>query len=73
MIGVRPEHQGESLARILMDEVARMSASHPGSTGVNLNTEVESNVSFYEYLGYRTLGRRTVDDMETWCMFRPDD
>ena len=72
VIGVRPENQGQGLARILLEELARMSERHPESTGVCLNTESADNVRFYEHMGYRVLGHRTVDALETWCMFRPN-
>lgn len=72
VIGVRPKNQGQGLARVLLDELAIMSERHPDSTGVCLSTESAANVSLYEHMGYRTLGHRTVDGLETWCMFRPD-
>jgi GNAT superfamily N-acetyltransferase len=72
VLGVRPGNQGRGLARILLDELARMCAAHPESTGVCLNTEDADNVPLYEHMGYRVLGRRTIDSLETWCMFRAD-
>lgn len=72
VIGVHPDHQGRGLARVLLDELARMSERHPSSTGICLNTEVADNVPFYEHMGYRVIGRRTVETLEIWCMFRPD-
>ena len=72
VIGVHPESQGLGFGRILMDEVARMSRDHPHSTGVCLNTESRHNVRFYEHLGYRVIGHRAIDGLETWCMFLPD-
>ena len=50
-----------------------MSERHPDSTGVCLNTESVGNVSFYEHMGYRIVGHRPIDILETWCMFRPND
>ncbi len=72
VIGVRPANQGRGLARILLEELVKMSERHPGSTGVCLNTESPGNVSFYEHMGYHVVGHRTISDLETWCMFRPD-
>lgn len=71
VLGVHPELQGRGLARPLLDEVAAMSDRHPGSTGVCLNTEDRGNVALYEHMGYNTLAHRTIDTLETWCMFRP--
>lgn len=73
VIGVRPENQGQGLARVLLEELAGMSQRDPASTGVCLNTESAGNVAFYEHMGYRVLGHRVIDSLETWCMFRPDD
>jgi len=70
VIGVHPDNQGQGLARVLLDELADMSLRHPASTGVCLSTEVAGNVPFYEHMGYRVIGHRTVDTLETWCMFR---
>lgn len=70
VLGVHPEMQGRGLARPLMDELARMAERHPASTGVCLNTEDPGNVPLYEHFGYRVIGRRRIDALETWCMFR---
>jgi len=72
VIGVCPEYQGQGLARVLLDELARMSERHPDSTGVCLNTESPENVPFYEHMGYGVVGQRAVGSLETWCMFRPN-
>jgi len=71
VLGVHPDLQGSGLARPLLDEIAAMSEAHPESTGVCLNTEDPANVPFYVHMGYRTLARRTIDTLQTWCMFRP--
>ncbi len=72
VIGVRPEYQRTGVARILMDELARMSEADPESCGVCLNTESAANVAFYEHMGYRAIGNRVIDSLETWCMYRPN-
>lgn len=60
MIGVRNAYQGKGLARQLIDKVEKLVSQHPTSTGVSLNTEVESNVNFYLHIGYELLGEATV-------------
>ena len=72
VIGVHPDFQGRGLARVLLDEVARISRRHADSHGVCLNTESAANVALYEHMGYQVIGHRTVDTLQTWCMFRPD-
>ena len=71
MIGVRPNYQGKSLARKLINKVERLVVEHSSSTGVSLDTEVDSNVQFYLHLGYKLLGQTNVDkNVETWGFFK---
>ena len=71
MIGVRNAYQGKGLARLLINVVDDFVASHPFSTGVSLNTEVDSNVNFYLHLGYDLRGKANVDkDFVTWGFFK---
>jgi ribosomal protein S18 acetylase RimI-like enzyme len=60
MIGVRNAYQGKGFARQLINAVEELASEHPTSTGVSLNTEVESNVNFYLHLGYELLGKANV-------------
>jgi len=60
MIGVRNAYQGKGLARLLINVVDDFVASHSFSTGVSLNTEVESNVNFYLHLDFELLGKANV-------------
>ena len=72
MIGVRNAYQGKGLARKLINEVEKLASENPVSTGVSLDTEVESNVSFYLHLGYGLLGQTNVDkNVKTWGFFKP--
>jgi GNAT superfamily N-acetyltransferase len=71
MIGVRNAYQGKGLARQLIAAVEELASEHPTSTGVSLNTEVESNVKFYLHLGYELLGKANVDKhIVTWGFFK---
>lgn len=71
MIGVRNAYQGKGLARQLINQVEELVSAHPTSTGVSLNTEVESNVNFYLHLGYELVGKAKVDkDIQTWAFFK---
>jgi hypothetical protein len=56
--------------RRLLDEVQALSDAHPTSTGVGLDTEKPSNVSFYEHCGYRVTGKTNLKHVDIWCMFR---
>jgi len=73
MIGVRGSAQGRGLARALLERVHRLSRTDSESQGVSLNTEIEANVSLYEYFGYRLVGQVAVSpELTTWGFFRPD-
>ena len=50
-----------------------MSAAHPVSRGVALDTETTANVSLYEHCGYRVTAQSRLEDVPIWCMFRLDD
>jgi ribosomal protein S18 acetylase RimI-like enzyme len=73
VIGVLPEAQGQGHARALLDVVHAQCAAHPTATGVYLDTEVLGNVALYERFGYRIVGQERLDDLDIWCMFRPND
>ena len=73
MIGVRRRAQGEGLGRLLIEHVHLLSRDDPESEGVTLTTEDSANVSLYEYLGYRVVGKAVVaPELTTWGFFRPD-
>lgn len=73
MVGVLPSFRGRGLARLLIDEVQRISMARPESRGVTLTTEDPANVPFYEKLGFEVVGRaHLAPDLESWGFFRPD-
>lgn len=72
MIGVRREAQGLGCARQLLDELHRLSANDPASSGVVLTTETQENLPFYEKFGYRVLGEARAEELRTWTLFRRD-
>jgi GNAT superfamily N-acetyltransferase len=71
MIGVRRAHQGQGLARALLDAVHDLAGRDRQSTGVSLTTELPANVTLYERFGYRVQGHaRVAEGLETWTLFR---
>jgi ribosomal protein S18 acetylase RimI-like enzyme len=72
-LGVHPNFQGRGYGRRLLDEVQSLSEAHPTSTGVGLDTEKPSNVSFYEHCGYRVTAKTRLETVDIWCMFRADN
>jgi GNAT superfamily N-acetyltransferase len=72
MIGVRRAHQGQGLARSLLDAVHTLSDESVESSGVSLTTELPANVELYRHFGYEIHGHaRVADELETWVLFRP--
>jgi len=71
MIGVRPDAQSRGLGRQIMNAVKEKARTHPESTGIVLNTETESNLSFYEKVGFRQVGETGVGPLHTWSFFWP--
>ena len=47
-------------------------ARDPSSAGVGLDTENPKNLSLYEDFGYQVLATDKVEDIDSWCMFRPN-
>ena len=71
MIGVRPEHQGEGLARTLLQEIDHIAGSDPRSEAICLTTESENNLTFYQHLGYEIRADAAVDELHTWSLMKP--
>ncbi len=73
MLGVKKEAQGLGLGRILLEYVHDFSKKVNESQGVTLSTEMAKNVPFYEYFGYKLLGKAPVDSVfTTWNFYRPN-
>ena len=72
MIGVRPSHKGQGLARPLLETVQRLSDADPNSSGVSLTTELERNVTLYQHFGYSVIAQNDVAGAKfcTWGLFR---
>ena len=71
MIGVRNANKCQGLARKLNTAIEELVSQDPSSSGVSLNTEVESNINFYLHLGYKMIGQTNVDkNIVTWGFFK---
>ncbi len=74
MLGVKKEAQGLGQGRILLEYVHHFSTQIDESQGVTLSTEMAKNVPFYEYFGYKLLGKASVDSVfTTWNFYRPNN
>jgi len=71
MMGVLPEHRGKNYGRILLEEVKKISAADPQSSGVCLTTEDLQNVRYYERCGYKVISETDIAELHSWCMFLP--
>jgi ribosomal protein S18 acetylase RimI-like enzyme len=72
MIGVDPNYQGKGYGGHLLDTLSAMSESHSESTGVWLDTENPRNVPYYQRFGYKVKAHSTLDGIDIWGMFRPN-
>ncbi len=69
MLGVVPGQQGKGLGGKLVRAVKDLAFEHAGSSGVCLNTELESNVALYRHLGFEVVAEADVEDIHTWCLY----
>jgi GNAT superfamily N-acetyltransferase len=72
VVGVRPESHRRGYGRALLERAHAIAAQDPLATGVGLDTENQANVTLYESLGYEVVARVRLDDLQVWCMFRPN-
>lgn len=73
MIGVHPDVQGRGLGRQVIDAVKARARSDPISTGVTLNTELASNLPFYEKMGFIKGAETDLGSLHTWSFYWPRD
>ena len=70
MLGVNPSCQGMGIGRKLLEHIHNLSDKHLISGGVALDTQTESNVAYYQKLGYRVSSTKNLDRLKNWFMFR---
>ena len=70
ILGVTPKSQGQGVGKALIETLHKMSESSPQSCGVALDTENESNLEFYERLGYSVSTITNLNRLKIWSMFR---
>lgn len=69
MIGVAPACQGKGYGKRLVRQAQQLAIDDADSTGVMLNTETESNLPFYQSLGFEVAGEADAEHVHTWCCF----
>jgi len=70
MLGVNPDCQRTGIGRKLLEHVHILSDKHSKSVGVALDTQTQSNVAYYQKLGYRVSSTENLDRLKNWFMFR---
>ncbi len=70
-IGVEPQHQGAGFGSALVR--AGMQGADRDETPVNLETETEGNVGFYQHLGFEVVEQIVAAgvNLPLWLMIRP--
>ncbi|MBX3111630.1 MAG: GNAT family N-acetyltransferase [Fimbriimonadaceae bacterium] len=71
MLGVDPAYQGRGYGADLLAAAMGFARSRPGCVGLCLETEVESNVAWYERQGFRVVATAHFDGVDVWAMHRP--
>jgi len=71
LLAVHPGFHKHGLARILLDEIHRLSEADPASSGVLLQTENPNNLRMYEHFGYERIRRVRTGPITIHLMFRP--
>lgn len=69
-VGIAPEHQGKHLGKEVLDYLHTLSANHPLSTGVGLDTENDKNIGYYEKNGYRFTATESLEALSIYTFFR---
>ena len=72
ILGVMPKSQGQGVGKALIETLHKMSEESSQSCGVALDTENESNLNFYQRLGYSISTITNLDKIKIWSMFRSD-
>lgn len=70
-LGVMPKSQGQGVGKALIAELHRMSEESSQSFNVELDTENEQNLNFYQKLGYSVSTVTNLDEVNIWFLFRP--
>ncbi|MFP4107303.1 MAG: GNAT family N-acetyltransferase [Phycisphaerae bacterium] len=71
-IGVHAAEHGQGIGKALLPRVHQFAAEVGESSGVALNTEVESNIGLYRHFGYEGTGEAELGPVHLWFMFRPN-
>ena len=72
MLGVDPNCQGIGIGKKLLAYIHTLSGNHSKSDGVALDTQTQSNVAYYQNLGYQVSSTANLDRLKNWFMLRAE-
>lgn len=70
VLGIHPHSQRMGIGSKLLEHIHILSNEHPKSCGVALDTQTETNVAYYQRLGYQVSSTENLDRVKHWFMFR---
>jgi GNAT superfamily N-acetyltransferase len=70
VLGVHPRSQGMGIGGKLLEHIHILSDQHAQSSGVALDTQTETNVAYYQRLGYQVSSTENLDRLKCWFMFQ---
>jgi len=70
MIATLPVHQGQGLARLLIDDITARAEQEFSVKGIALDTENHSNISFYQTMGFELINECAIDDVSVFSLFK---
>lgn len=70
VLGVNPVSQGMGIGSKLLEHIHILSDKHSKSCGVALDTQTETNVAYYQNLGYQVSSTKNLERLKHWFMFR---
>lgn len=73
MVGILPRLQRRGLGLQMIGAVKELARSRPESSGIVLNTEIETNLPFYEKLGFQKVSEADAGPVHTWSFYWPCD
>ncbi len=70
VLGIHPHSQRMGIGSKLLEHIHISSNQHPKSCGVALDTQIETNVAYYQRFGYQVSSTENLDRVKHWFMFR---
>ncbi|MGD1913972.1 MAG: GNAT family N-acetyltransferase [Rivularia sp. (in: cyanobacteria)] len=72
ILAVHPQSQKKGIGSALLSQVHQISEENSESRGVALDTQIQSNVDYYQHFNYGISSTAELENVQNWFMFRPD-